>query len=146
MEDAGVVIERCHLAMAAFVRGDAEPVLQLFSRDDDVTLGNPFGPFVRGWGPVAEKATTAATHYRDGQVVGFERVESYEDRDLACFVEVERYRARIGASDELADVALRVTTVVRREGDTWRIVSRHADPIAALRSAESVIQPAAARG
>jgi ketosteroid isomerase-like protein len=86
-----------------------------------------------------EAATQAATHYRDGEVVGFERVATYASADLACFVEIERYRAKMGGRDEMASVALRVSTVVRREGDGWRIASRHADPITAARPAESVI-------
>jgi hypothetical protein len=47
-------IERYHRALDAFVQGDPEPVQQLFSRRDDVTLANPLGPAVRGWSQVAE--------------------------------------------------------------------------------------------
>jgi ketosteroid isomerase-like protein len=72
--------------------------------------------------------------------MGFERIATYATADLACVVEVERYRAKIGGSNELSSVALRVTSVVRREEDGWRIVNRHADPITTGRSPESVIQ------
>jgi ketosteroid isomerase-like protein len=112
----------------------------LFSRRDDVTVGNPFGPFVRGWEQVSETVAGAATYYRDGEVTRFERVATYATADLACVVEVEQFRAKIGGSDELSSVALRVTSVVRREGDDWRIVNRHADPITTERSPESVAQ------
>jgi ketosteroid isomerase-like protein len=114
--------------------------LQLFSHRDDVTVGNPFGPFVRGWEEVSETVARAATLYRDGEVMGFERVATYAAVDLACFVEVERYRTKFGGSDELSSVALRVSSVVRHEDDSWRIVNRHADPITTGRSPESVIQ------
>jgi ketosteroid isomerase-like protein len=60
--------------------------------------------------------------------------------DLACFVEAERYKIKMGGSDELSSVALRVTSVVRHEADSWRIVNRHADPITTGRAPESVIQ------
>jgi ketosteroid isomerase-like protein len=140
VDDAEGVIERSHVAWGEFVKGDPQPALQLFSNRDDVTVGNPFGPFVRGSEQVAETVARAASLYRDGEVTGFERVATYATVDLACFVEVERYRAKIGGSDELSSVALRVTSVVRREDDGWRIVNRHADPITAGRSPESVIQ------
>lgn len=133
------VIEKMHAALEAFVVGNPQPAVDLFSRAEDVTLGNPFGPFVRGWDAVADAATRAATHYRDGKIVGFERVATYSSADLACFVEVERYRAKIGGQNEMSPVALRVSTVVRREADGWWIASRHADPITASRTAESVI-------
>ena len=140
MDDAESVIERSHLAWGEFVKGDPQPALQLFSHQDDVTVGNPFGPFVRGWGQVSETAAKAATLYQDGEVTGFERVATYATADLVCVVEVERYRAKVGGSDEFSSVALRVTSVVRREDDGWRIVNRHADPITTGRSPESVIQ------
>lgn len=137
--DAEGVIEQLHAAMGAFILGNPQPAVDLFARGEDVTLGNPFGPFARGWDRVAEAATQAATNYRDGEVVGFERVATYASPELACFVEIERYRARMGGRDEMSSVALRVSTVVRREGEGWRIVSRHADPITGARPAESVI-------
>ena len=140
VDGAEDVIERSHLAWGEFVKGDPQPALQLFSHRDDVTVGNPFGPFVRGWEEVSETVARAATLYRDGEVMGFERVATYAAVDLACFVEVERYRAKIGGSDDLSPVALRVTSVVRHEDDSWRIVNRHADPITTGRSPESVIQ------
>jgi ketosteroid isomerase-like protein len=137
--DAEGVIEKMHVAMGEFILGDARPAVDLFSRGDDVTLGNPFGPIARGSERVVEAATQAATNYRDGEVIGFERVGTYASADLACFLEVERYRAKMGGRDEMSSVALRVSTVVRREGDGWRIASRHADPITSPRSPESVI-------
>lgn len=137
--DAEKVIESMHAALEAFVVGNPQPAVNLFSRAEDVTLGNPFGPFVRGKDGVTDAVTRAATHYRDGEIVGFERIATYSSAELACFVEVERYRAKIGGRDEVSPVALRVSTVVRREVDGWWIASRHADPITGSRAAESVI-------
>jgi ketosteroid isomerase-like protein len=134
------LIERSHLAWGEFVKSDPEAVLRLFSHAEDVTVGNPFGPFVRGWEQVSATVAQAATYYHDGEVVDFERVATYRTGDLACIVEVERYRAKVGGSAELAPVALRVSSVVRREHDGWKIASRHADPITAARAPESVIQ------
>jgi ketosteroid isomerase-like protein len=137
---AEALLEQSHLGWAAFITGDPQPVKQLFSRRDDVSVGNPFGPFVRGWNQSKAVIERAAEYWREGEVVGFERIATYRTDDLVCFVEVERYRAEIGGSREPALVALRVTTVVRREDDGWRIACRHADPITSARPAESVIQ------
>lgn len=137
--DAEGVMEQMHAAMGAFILGDPRPAVDLFSRGQDVTLGNPFGPFALGWNRVVDAATRAATHYREGEVVGFERIATYVSAELAGFVEVERYRAKMGGAGEMSSITLRVSTVVRREGDGWRIASRHADPIMAPRPPESVI-------
>jgi ketosteroid isomerase-like protein len=37
-------------------------------------------------------------------------------------------------------VSLRVTSILRAEDGTWKIVHRHADPISTPQPAESVIQ------
>ena len=60
--------------------------------------------------------------------------------DLACIVEVERYRAKVGGSENITPVTLRVTSILRAEDGTWKIVHRYADPISTPQPAESVIQ------
>jgi len=55
-------------------------------------------------------------------------------------VEVEHFRAKVGDSDDLATIRLRVTSVFRLEDGTWKLVHRHADPITTPQPSESVIQ------
>ena len=138
--DLEEVIERCHRELVSLLNGDASPWREVFSQRDDVTLGNPFGPFVRGLDDVMAAASAAADRYRDGEIVAFEHVATYVGGDLACIAEVERFTARVGGSDSIADVALRVTSTFRREDGVWRLVHRHADPITTPQTAESVIQ------
>ena len=82
----------------------------------------------------------AALNYRDGEATAFERVSAYATPELAYILEVEQFRSKVGAGDETAEFALRVTTVSRREDDGWRIVHRHADPITSPQPPESVLQ------
>jgi ketosteroid isomerase-like protein len=138
--DLDAIVEESHRALDAFVKGDPGPLKASFSRRDDVTLANPFGPPRRGWDEVEQTMDRAATHYRDGGVVGFEEIARYVARELAYVVEVERYQAKVGGSAERTDVSLRCTTIFRREDNAWKIVHRHADPITAPRPAESVVQ------
>lgn len=133
------VIEQSHQAVSAFVAGDPMPLGRLYSRRDDATLANPFGPPVRGWKDIAETMDRAAALYREGEAIGIERVSEYATSDLAYVVEIERFRSKLGGADELTEFALRVTTVFRLEEGEWKIVHRHADPITAPRSAESLL-------
>ncbi len=132
-------IERSHAALSAIWRGDPAGYFSLFSEADDITLGNPFGPYVRGRKEMEAVATRAASIFRDGEVTGVELIEKYISDDFACIVEVERGRVRVGGSEVLSPVALRVTSVFRLENGRWMLVHRHADPITAPRPAESVI-------
>jgi ketosteroid isomerase-like protein len=138
--DFAQVIEDSHEALAEFVKGNPEPLKGMYSHRDDVSLANPFGPAVRGWKQAAETMERAASNYRDGEATGFESVAKYVTAELAYIVEVERYKARVAGSAEIVAIALRVTSIFRPEDGVWKIVHRHADPIASSRPAESVVQ------
>ena len=132
-------IEQDHLALGAFVKGDPEPLKDLYSRRGDVIIANPFGAPAKGWEKVAATMERAATNYRDGEATGFERISEYATADLGYIIEVERYRSKVGGGDKLVLIALRVTTIFRREEGAWRIVLRHADPITSARPPASIV-------
>jgi ketosteroid isomerase-like protein len=137
--EVDLVIEQHHRALDRFIKGNPEPLKELFSHRENVSLANPFGLPVRGWKQAAETMERAATYYKDGEVISFDPVMKYETPGLAYTVEVERYKAKVGGGNDVVPVALRVTTIFRPEDGTWKIVHRHADPIASVRPAESVV-------
>jgi ketosteroid isomerase-like protein len=115
-------------------------VKRLFSHRDDVTLANPLGPPARGWEQVAATIERAASNFRDGEDLHFENVAKYVTAELAYTVWLERVKAKVGGSEDMAQTALRVTMIYRPEDGTWKVVHRHADPITTPQPAESVIQ------
>lgn len=137
--DLSSAIEQSHAALDAILKGDPSVYKALYSDADDVSLGNPFGPYVRGRQKVEATLAGAASNYHDGEATGVEHIASYVSGDLACIVEVERGRAKVGGGEELVQVAVRVTSVFRLERGNWKLVHRHADPITTPRPAESVI-------
>jgi ketosteroid isomerase-like protein len=122
-------VERYHRALDEFARGDPEPVKALYSRRDDVSLANPFGPPATGWDKVAEALDYASSRFRDGALTGVDRLTSHAGPDLASILEVEYWQARVGENPDPSAFDLRGTTVFCAEGEAWRIVHRHADPI-----------------
>jgi len=134
------LLERYHQALGELINGDPGLYKEMLSDGDDVTLGNPFGPFARGRSGVERRLEGAAANYADGELTGFDEIARAETPDLAYLVEVERYRAKVGGSREMATVALRVTSIFRPEDGTWKWVHRHADPIDSEQPAESVIR------
>ena len=141
MDTSGVdrVIEQAHVALEKIVNGDSEEYTRLFSERDDISLGNPFGPFVKGRQKVVETVANAATRYRDGEDISFDLINRHVTPDLALLVEVERFRAKVGGSAEAVNIAVRTTQVFRPEGDTWKMVHRHTDPITTPQPSESII-------
>ncbi len=84
VDDVDDLIEQYHQALDEFLKGNPEPVKQLFSYRDDVTLANPLvGPPARGWEQVAAALEHAASQCRDGENVGFETVAKYVTPELA---------------------------------------------------------------
>src|SRR5918994_2367805 len=126
-DDVDRFIERYHLALGEFVKGNPEPVKEMVSHKDDVTLANPLGPPARGWDEVAKTIEHAASTIRDGEIIGFEIVSKLVTPELAYILEIERQEAKLGANDELTPFALRVTMLFRPEGGQWKLVHRHAE-------------------
>jgi ketosteroid isomerase-like protein len=140
IKDVDRLIERYHQALGEFVKGDPEPVKELFSHKDDVTLANPLGPPALGGDVVAMTLEHAASTIRDGEIIGFEIVSKVVTPELAYVLEIERQEAKMGANEDLTPFALRVTMIFRPEEEEWKVVHRHADPITTAQPAESVIQ------
>lgn len=134
------VIERYHIALGELTNGNPEVYKELYTHHDDATLANPFAPFgpvSEGWTQVSETIERAASYYRDGQLLGFDTIARQVTDQLAYLVEVERFRARVGERDDMASIALRVTTILRREDGAWRVLHRHADATTSARQADA---------
>jgi ketosteroid isomerase-like protein len=134
-------IRSYHSALNMFFAGNPEPAKQLYSRREDASLGNPFGPFEIGWPHVEAAMERAAANYREGRATGFESVATHVTPDLAYLLEVERFEAKVGGAKDFVSGALRVTSVLRLEDGHWKVVHRHADPITTPRAAASVVPP-----
>ena len=134
------VMIQSRAALDSIAKGNPEGYKALYSRASDISLGNPFGGFARGWEQVVEQLERAASHYRDGHTTGFETVSKLISADLAYTVEIERFAARVAGGAELSPLALRVTCIYRREDDRWKLVHRHADPRVSRQPAESVLR------
>jgi len=136
-EDA---VEAYRAALEPFLKGDPNPAKAFFSRRDDVTLANPLGPPRRGPAEVDKAIEEAAAQVSDGSMRQIEEISRYSTPDLGYVVHLERAQARFAGSEDMSAVVLRVTMIFRREENTWRVVHRHADPIATPRPISSVIE------
>lgn len=132
-------ISESHEALRKILNGDPSGYAALFADRDDITLGNPFGPFGQGRTAVLKALNNASTKYKDGSVVGVERIAVYGDRKLVVLVEIEHDRAKLGTSTDFAEFAARVTSGYENIGNRWWLVHRHADPITTPREAGSML-------
>lgn len=133
-------IEQSHRALDEIARGDPDAFFELYSRSDDATVANPYGPPARGWAQIEAAGRRAAANYRDGRALGFESFARYASGDLGYTLEIERFETKVAGADELTQVALRVTSVFCDEEGAWKLLHRHADPITTIQPPESVLQ------
>jgi ketosteroid isomerase-like protein len=128
MSEFDDISDQYHRALQVFIQGDPEPALALWSTHDDTTLANPFSPIVRGVEAVRETATRATKLLAGGEGFTVEQVSRFGTADLAYEVEIHRFGVKVGGADTARQMALRVTTIYRREETGWRVAHRHADP------------------
>ena len=132
-------IAESHVALRKILNGDPSGYVELFADREDITLGNPFGPFGKGRTAVLKALNNASTKYNNGSVVAVDRVAVYGDGRIVCLVEIEHDRAKLGPSNAFSEFSARVTSVYEKIGNRWRLVHRHADPITSARPAESMM-------
>lgn len=132
------VINAYREALQAFVNGDPASVASLFSARDDVTLANPLGPPRCGRAEVEKAIRAAAANFQSGSA-RFEEVSRVITPELAYVVQLEHSEGTLVGRDEVVKMPLRVTMVFRPEGDDWKVVHRHADPITTERSIMSTV-------
>jgi ketosteroid isomerase-like protein len=133
-------ISASHAATDRIMRGDAGGFKDLFSRRGDITLGNPFGGFGRGWDGVVEQLERAASYFSDGRAMEFEEISKTAAGELGYTVEIERVETKIAGREHQAEFAARVTSVYRRDEDGWKLIHRHADPRVSRQKAVSVLE------
>ena len=113
-------------AEEAFVRGDPQPRMELWSRRDPVTLFGAIGMSESGWQQLGRTFNWVASRFSDVSDFRFD-VELVEvSGDMAYTLGFERFNGSI-AGRPVEPVTVRVTHIYRREDGGWKIVHRHAD-------------------
>jgi ketosteroid isomerase-like protein len=114
---------------AALMKGDIDSYLSLITFARDFTLMSPFGGTpTRASDLSAERLQALGRFFRNGT---FEQevVQAYGSADLIVLALIERGHVEVGGLPA-QDWSLRVTLVYRRDGTTWTLAHRHADPLA----------------
>lgn len=136
------LLRRANDANLKLLRGDIHGYMELVSHSTDYTLMTPFGAYTHGFDYSEERLAEMGRFFKggDGEL---ELVQWFASGDLVVFVLIEHQRAAVGDLPA-QDWPLRVTHVYRREGDDFRVVHRHADPLVKRISVEQAA--ALARG
>lgn len=111
-------LRRLHNDLAAL-----PALLALWSRGDDASTMNARGGVEQGGAAVRERWTWWASQGIPMEAEPVETLSCVATADLACTTGLEHH----------SDRTLRITHLYRRESGEWRMVHRHADPLAERR-------------
>ena len=125
------MVARYEAAAAHFGRGDPGPVKDFSARGADLTLMSGVGGCFKGWEEVSSHLDWAASHFSGDTEWDYELLAWGQDGDLGYAVVLEHEHGTVVAGRE-SSVArnLRATLIFRRRDGEWKLVHRHADPLA----------------
>lgn len=138
-------VEAFRIALDALLQGDANPVKKLWSRQEDVTVANPFGPPRRGPSQVERAIEEAAGNYSGGSR-RFEEVSRFSTPELGYVVQLEHTEAIVPGREIAAPFTLRVTMIFRCEEAGWKVAHRHADTVTSARMIDTLVDEATHEG
>ena len=128
-DSVAVLIEHSQQANDALMRGEIDRYCALVTYDADFSLMSPFGgkPTLGALSP--ERMVKLGRFFKNG-TLRQEVVQTYSSPDMIVLATIEHANGVEVGGLPAQNWALRVTLVYRRVGSQWRLVHRHADPLA----------------
>ena len=124
-----------------FINGDTALWMENVSRGRDVMIMGAWGAYEKGWPEVQARYEWAGARFRDsGAKLSVEYLTSVQSGDLAFTTAIERAEVKVAGQEKAAPMALRVTHIFRKEDGAWKLVLRHADPLAAKIAPDAVLE------
>jgi ketosteroid isomerase-like protein len=129
-----------------FVNGDATLWNQHVSYADDATIMGGFGGYEAGGPAIRERYDWAVKRFRSsGSKMDYTYLTVGVSGDLAYTVTIDRGAVHLIDQPKPRPMALRVTTIFRKESGAWKLVHRHEDPLIDKTAPGAVIREGVSR-
>ena len=126
-----------------FMNGDPVKWKNNVSHSEDTMIMGAWGAYEKGWPEASARYDWAAARFKDSTArLDVEYLASGISGDLAYTVALEHAEVLLAGQDKPKPMSLRVTHIFRKEGGTWKLLLRHADPLVAKTATETVLNPA----
>jgi ketosteroid isomerase-like protein len=120
--------QRSEVALA-YINGNAAPLGEISARQDPASFFHPSGDYYQGAKAVWSKYETDGASFESGSEGELEILHMAASDGLAYWVGFQRASVHLRGRAEPVQFNLRITELFRREGDSWKLIHRHADPL-----------------
>jgi ketosteroid isomerase-like protein len=127
-ETVRTLLDRSELQARLFNTGQMERWVKLANPGTEFTLMAPFGGEAsHGFDATPEHLANLAARFQNG-TAKLEPVQTIVSDDIVVLVYIERQDIEVSGLP-MQDWSLRVTQVFQRDGNDWKLMHRHADPL-----------------
>ena len=123
-DDVRAASDQFYSALEAMANGDASPMADIWSHEDDVTTMHPIGGREEGWEAVSGSFAGVASASTDGTVTRSDQAIRVIGNSA---YELCTESASMTFAGEPLSLNHRATNVYRKEKGEWKIVHHHAD-------------------
>lgn len=117
-------------AARAYVNGDAGPLDRIVARNGTASFFPPNGGSEQGAKEVSARYDRDVKSFGQGGETQLEVLQSASAGDVGFWTGFQSAKVKMGGATEAVAMKLRVTELFRRIGGEWKMVHRHADPMA----------------
>jgi len=125
--DINAANKQFYAALNSIFTGDVEPMKKIWSHAKDITYMGPDGAYDHGWDAVIGNWEKQSAKKFGGHVDLTDLVVTSGDK-IAVVQGVEK-----GQNAKAEPVSIRATSVYRKEGGFWKMISHHTDKLSWLK-------------